>query len=122
MNPRRHDDSSIIKVGNIQSSTGIAIGNNAHVAINEPGSSPRDEIASLLDEFIRTLESYGDSLVNEQGIRKSATAVRAEIARPSPKWPSVRRGLAMIATSVAGIAALTDAINNIQALVSRITG
>jgi hypothetical protein len=42
------------------------------------------------------------------------------MARSSPKWQAVRRTLTTIAAGVAGVAALTDAINNIQALVARI--
>jgi hypothetical protein len=122
MSRNRRSDDSQIRVGDIQNSIGIAIGNGTHVAVNQPQSSVQDEVSALLDDFIRSLGLYGDSLGDAQGVRQSATAVRAEVARPSPKWQAVRRMLTTIAAGVAGVATLTDAINNIQALVAHIVG
>ena len=116
---RRNDDSQI-RVGDIQNSTGIAIGHRTYVAVNQPRPSAQDEVSALLDDFIRSLGLYGDSLGDAQGVRQSAAAARAEVARPSPKWQAVRRMLTTIAAGVAGVAALTDAINNIQAFVAHI--
>jgi hypothetical protein len=124
---RRSDDSqnrrespSKFRVGDIQDSTGIAIGNGAYAAVNQPRLSVQDEVVALLDHFIHSLGLYGDSMSDAQGVRQSAAAARAEVARPSPKWQAVRRMLTTIAAGVAGVAALTDAINNIQALVAHI--
>lgn len=113
---------SSIRVGNIQNSSGIAIGNGTHVTVNQPQSSTRDEVSALLEDFMRSLELYGDSLSDAKGVRELTAAASTEVALPSPKWHAVHRLLARIAGGVAGIAALTDAINNIQALVTRIMG
>jgi hypothetical protein len=118
MNHNKRIDDYQIRVGNIQDSTGIAIGNEANAVVNQPRPSLQGEVSALLDEFIRSLELYGDYLDDAQGVRQWAARARAEVARPSPKWQAVRHVLATIAAGVAGVAALTDAINNIQALVA----
>jgi Family of unknown function (DUF5955) len=109
-----------IRVGNIENSTGIAIGDGARVEVNQSPTPNRGEVSALLDEFINLLDRYREALDDAEGVRQSAIEVRAEIARPSPKWQAVRRALASIATAVGGVAALTDAMNNIQALLAHI--
>lgn len=109
-----------IRIGNIENSTGIAIGDGAHASVIQPQPHMRDELSALLDEFMHSLERYGDAIGDAERVRKSVLDARAEVARPSPKWQAVRQTLTRIAASVAGVAALTDAINNIQALVAHI--
>jgi hypothetical protein len=116
----KRNGESHIRVGNIQNSTGVAIGNGARATVNQSHPSEREEVDILLDDFIRSLGLYNDSLADPQGVRESAVEARAEVARPSPKWLAVRRMLTRVSAGVAGVAALTDAINNIQSLVARI--
>src|SRR5262249_6892200 len=118
MSHEKHSSESHIRVGNIQNSIGVAIGNGARAEVNLSPAS-QDDIRASLDDFIRLLGFYGDSLPDLPGVSKTATEARAEVARPSPKWQAVRRMLANIAAGVADVAALTDAINNVQSLVAR---
>lgn len=121
MSDNRRTSDFRINVGDIENSTGIAIGNNAIVNVNQ--RQPEwAELGALLDAFILSLGRYGDSLGDAQGVQKAAEAARAEVARPSPRWQAVRHKLTTVATGVAGVAALTDAINNMQALVAHIVG
>jgi len=117
---KRNDES--FSIGNIQNSTGIAIGSGAFAAVNQPAPPTRDEVNTLLDDFIRALGVYGASVSDPQGVRETALEARKEVARPSPKWQAVRRMLTTMAAGVAGVAALTDAVNNIQSVVARIIG
>jgi hypothetical protein len=114
----RDERGQSIRVGNIENSTGIAIGNKVSVAVNQPTASLQTEVSALLDEFVQSLERYGDVLADTQSVRRSVAEARAEVASPTPKWQAVRRTLASIAAAVAGVAALTDAISNIQGLVN----
>jgi hypothetical protein len=120
MSHDKRNDESHFRVGNIQNSSGIAIGNGARATVNQSHPSERDEVGILLDDFIRSLGLYNDSVADPQGVRESTVEARAEVARPSPKWLEVRRMLTRVSAGVAGVAALTDAINNIQSLVARI--
>jgi hypothetical protein len=121
MNNNGNGDAQI-RVGNIENSTGIAIGYGAHATVNQPRSDAQAEISEMLADFIRSLGRYLDYVEDAEDVQETAIEARIEVTRPSPKWQVVRRMLATIAASVAGVAALTDAINNIQALVERITG
>lgn len=120
MSHGKHSNGRKITVGNIENSTGIAIGDGTYVAVNQSMPSAQEEISALLDEFIISIGRHGDSLSDAQGVRQAAETLRAEVARPSPKWQTVRRMLTTVAASVGGVAALTGAINNIQALVAHI--
>lgn len=121
MSDNRHSGNFRLNVGNIENSTGVAIGKNVSVEVNQR-QPERDELSVLLDAFILSLGRYGASLDDAQGVRKAAEAARAEVALPSPRWEAVRHKLTAIATAVSGVAALADAINNIQALVAHIVG
>jgi hypothetical protein len=122
MNNSGNDGDGRITVGNIDNSTGIAIGHGARASVNQPRSDAQDEISEMLADFIRSLGRYLDYVEDAKDIQETAIDARTEVMRPSPKWQVVRRMLTTIAASVAGVAALTDAINNIQALVERIAG
>jgi hypothetical protein len=119
MNHEEHDGQNIT-VGDIKKSKGVAIGRNVSVSVNPPPSPAREELIALLSAFIQSLGSYENTLSNSLAIRKEAAAARAEAERPSPRWGVIRSSLKGIAASVASVAALTDAINNLQALVDRI--
>jgi hypothetical protein len=120
MSRDKRNGESHIRVGNISNSTGIVIGSGSRAIVNQSHLSEQREVGILLDDFINSLELYDHSLADPQFVRESAVEARAEVARPSPKWDSVRPMLARIAAGVTGVAALTDAINNIQSLVGRI--
>ena len=119
MNHREHDGQDIT-VGDITNSTGIGIGKDIYLSVNSPLSPAREELITLLNAFIQSLGSYGDSLSDSPDIIEVAEAARAEAERQSPRWGVIRTWLKGIAASVASVAALTDAINNLQALVDRI--
>lgn len=121
MSPKKHGNSSI-SVGNIEDSVGVAIGHGSSVSVHQTRSPAQEEIIALLEEFIRSLGSYGNSLSDAREVRESAIAACAEAAEPSPRWHVVRGLLKGIGASVASVAALTDAINNIQVLVAHIVG
>jgi hypothetical protein len=116
-----HDGESI-RVGDISNSTGIAIGTGAQAIVNQRGWAARDGLSTLLSDFILSLGRYRDFLEDAGSVQEAAIDVRTEVARPSPKWQSVRSALTAIAASVTAVATLSDAINNIQALVERIIG
>jgi Family of unknown function (DUF5955) len=116
----RDKHSRSIRIGNIENSTGIAVGDGAYAAVNQPKPSMQDEVSALLDEFMQSLERYRDALDDAESVRHSVVEARIEVTRPSPKWQIVRQTLTGIAAAVAGVASLTDAINNIQALVSHV--
>jgi len=121
MSQKRRRDASI-SVGNIENSKGIVIGHESSVSVTHYESSSKQELISLLDEFIDSLGTYSTVLPAVHDVHDVTVAARAEIAKPSPKWRVISGLLAKAATGVAGIAVLTDAINNIQALVSRLAG
>jgi hypothetical protein len=109
-------------MGNVENSTGIAIGHGAHALVNQTQAAGGSEIGDLLADFIRSLPRYREFIDDEKTVQEVAIDARTEAMRPSPKWSAVRRMLTAISASVASVAALTDAINNIQALVERAIG
>jgi len=98
----------------------FAVGDGANVTVYQHQATPQDEVCALLENFLRSLESHSDAIEDAEGIRESAEMARDEVMRPSPKWQAVRRMLTAIAAGVAGVASLTDAITNIQAIVNGI--
>lgn len=119
---RKRRGETNISVGNIENSTGIAIGHGSSASVNQLQPFAEHELISLLDEFIRSLRIHSTSIPDAQDVREAAVAARAEVAKPSPKWHVISGLLTRVAAGVTSVAALTDAINNIQALVARITG
>jgi hypothetical protein len=106
-----------INVGDVQG-TGIVIGHesSASVKLRQPSAQP--DAAALLDEFIRLLARHESSVADAAGVRESAAAAKAELAEPSPRWQVVRGLLKGIAAGVAGVSALADTVNKIQALIA----
>jgi len=119
MSSSKRGDSNF-NVGNIENSTGIVIGNESSVSVNQNVQSMHVEVITQLDEFIRSLGSYDNSLADAHDIRECAVAARAEAAETTPRWHVVSRLLKRIAASVASVAALTEAISNIQTLIAHI--
>ena len=121
MNREEHSHQNIT-TGDIKDSIGVVIG-SGHVNVNSPPPPPREELAeliALLNAFIQSLGSYENALSNSWAVRKEAEAARAEAEGPSPRWDVIRRSLRGIGASVASVAALTDAINNLELLVAHI--
>ena len=108
---------SNISVGDVHG-TGIVIGHESSVSVNQLPA--QRDAAVLLDEFIQMLARHEGSVTDAAGIRESAAAAQAELAEPSPRWQVVRGLLRGIAAGVAGVSALAEAVNNIQALVAHI--
>jgi predicted XRE-type DNA-binding protein len=113
---------SRITVRDISSSTGVAIGPGARASVSASGLNTRDEITAQLTRFTQQLAFYQDDVENAGDIQQIAADALAESTRPEPKWQAVRRMLTAVGASVAGIAALTDAVDHIQQLVSRMLG
>jgi hypothetical protein len=111
---------SDIRAGDVQGA-GIVIGHGSSASVQQSLPPSQCEAIALLDEFLRLLASHESSVADASGIRESAVAARTEVGEPSPRWPVVRGLLRGIAAGVAGVSALTGAINNIQALVSHIS-
>jgi hypothetical protein len=84
------------------------------ISVTESGS---EEALAALDEFIRRLALYENSIRDSHRVWEDAMAARMEMAQAAPKWERVRSILKRVATGVAGIATLTDLINNALSLV-----
>jgi hypothetical protein len=100
---------------------GNVIGDNSSSKVNVSATAPRQQEAlALLDEFIRRLAFYENSLRDAHHVRQNVIAARKEIARSAPKWDKVRNMLRGVATGVAGVAALADLINNALSIVKHL--
>lgn len=122
MNNDKSGGESHITVGDISSSMGVAIGPGAYAAVSSSQLEVKEQIRSQLASFAQKFAFYVDEVEDAQEVEQIAAEALAESARPEPRWRAVRRMLTAVGTSVAGIAALTEAIDNIQQLVSRIIG
>lgn len=111
-----------IKVGNITSSTGVAVGWNASAStyVSDSPLPVREQVIARLDEFLILLSTHADSLPDMPGIRESVVAARAAAASRPVRWDQARRLLKRIAAAVAGVSELAQAISNIQALIAHI--
>jgi len=108
-----------IRTGDI-SGSGIVIGHGSSASVGSALPPAQRETIAMIDEFVRLLRSYEDSVPDASDICEAAAAAQAEAAKPSPRWGTVRGVLSGIAASVAGVSALTDAIRNIQDLVAHL--
>lgn len=106
-----------IKVGDIENSYGVAIGEHNVVKVGYSQPPEPSELAAAFERFLELLDSHKGFVEDAAGVRESAIEVKSEIEKPSPRLAIVRTLLAGIKASVAGVAALTEAINNIQVLV-----
>lgn len=118
--PKAKRPASGINVGDVHG-TGIVIGNESSVSIETDRSTAQRDAAAMLDEFMRLLEVHQSSVADVADIRESAAVARAELAEPSPRWHVVRSLLRGAAAGVTGVSALTEAINNVQALIAHLT-
>ncbi|HTZ30561.1 MAG TPA: hypothetical protein VMC83_41620 [Streptosporangiaceae bacterium] len=107
-----------ISVGDIENSSGVAIGDNNIVRIESSAPLALSGLAPALEDFLKLLDLHKDSVGDAADVRESAIAVKSEIGKPSPRLAIVRTLLAGIKASVAGVATLTEAISNIQVLLS----
>lgn len=109
---------SYISTGDV-AGTGIVIGNGSSVNIGQSPEPTQPELIRSLDELIALLGQYEGSIEDESGLRESIMEARREIGKPTPRWAVVRTLLRGIAAGVTGVAALTDAVGNILAIVSK---
>lgn len=111
--------------GNIQagdvSGSGIVIGHGSSASVRLGLPSAQRDVIELLGEFIRLLDSLADAVPDAADVHEAVQAAKAEAEKASPRWGAVRGLLKVIAASVAGVSALTDAIVNIQDLVAHLT-
>lgn len=117
-NRRDRQQGSPITVGDVQG-TGIVIGHGSSAVVTQ-WSAVLAEAAELLDEIIRRLELHHDSVPDPEGVLESAQAARSELAAPSPRWQVVRGLLRGVAAGVAGISALAEAVDKVQALIAHL--
>jgi hypothetical protein len=110
---------SAINVGNVEGA-GIVIGHESSASVNLHQSSVQYNAAAMLDEFIRLLQIHQQSGADSADLRESAAAARDELTSLSPRWHIVKGLLRGIAAGVAGISALAEVINNIQALIGHL--
>jgi hypothetical protein len=99
---------------------GNVIGNNSSSWVNVHVTAPQQEALAVLDEFIRKLDLYEKSISDVHRVRQGALAARTEIAEPLPKWERIRSLLRGVAASVAGVAALSDLVNNALSIVAHL--
>jgi hypothetical protein len=114
----RHPASGI-NVGDVYG-TGIVIGHESSASVELRQPSEQRDVAVLLDEFILLLTRHENSVAHAADIRESAAAARAELAKPSPRWPVVRGLLKGIAAGVGSVSVLAGAVYNILALVAHL--
>lgn len=108
-----------INVGNIENSYGVAIGDDNVVKIGSSAAPPAlSDLHAALERLLELLDSHKDAVEDAAGVRESVIEAKCEIEKPSPRLSIVRTLLAGIKASVAGVATLTEAINNIQVLVN----
>ncbi len=99
---------------------GNVIGDNSSSRVNVHVTAPQQEALAALDEFIRKLDLYKNSVGDVHRVRQDALAARTEIAEPSPKRERIRSLLRGVAASVAGVAALSDLVNNVLSMVAHL--
>lgn len=100
--------------------TGIVIGDNSSVVIGQTQHPMQVELLRKLEEFTDLLAFYESSVEDAPDVLDSLLEAQREVREPEPRWPMLRVSLRRIAASVSGVAALTEAVNNILALLSRI--
>ena len=83
-------------------------------------TAPQQEALAVLDVFIRKLDLYENSVGDVHRVRQDALGARMEIAEPVPKWERIRSLLRGVAASVAGVAALSDLVNNALSIVAHL--
>jgi hypothetical protein len=108
-----------ITVGDVQG-TGIVIGHGSSASVSTGLPSAQHDLVELLDEFIQLLETHHSSVPDASEIHESAAAAQTELADPSPRWRVVRGLLRGVAAGVAGVSALADVIDKIQALIAHL--
>jgi hypothetical protein len=106
-----------ISTGHIQG-VGIVVGHGSSASVGWPQPQAQLDLVTLLVEFLDLLKRHEESIEDASSVRESAIAVKSEAEKPSPKWGVVRGLLRGIAASVARVDALTEAVNNIQILVT----
>lgn len=99
---------------------GNVIGDNSSSMVNIHATAPQQEALAVLDEFIRKLGLYENRIGDFHRIRQDALDARTEIAEPLPKWKRIRSLLRGLAPSVAGVAALSDLVNNALSIVAHL--
>lgn len=101
--------------------TGIVIGDNssASVVMGQMQSSTQIELSQKLGDFIDLLARHEGSVEDATDVRKALLEAQREVAESAPRWPILRTLLRGIAVSVSGVTALTEAMNNILALLGR---
>lgn len=115
------DNSVSYRVGDV-TGTGIVIGNHSSSSVitGQTLSPMQIELSRKLEEFIDLLASHESSVQDAPDVRQSLLKVQREVGVAEPRWGTVRKRLSGIAASVGGVAALTEAMNNILALLGRI--
>jgi hypothetical protein len=111
---------SYFSVGDITGSSDVVIGNNS--AIVKGGFLPqvRHDLLGKLDEILSLLDDHAGSVADAAGVREAIEEAESEVRKPSPRWSIVRTLLRGVAVPVAGVAALTEVVNNVLEIVSHL--
>ena len=107
-----------IRTGDVHG-LGIVIGHDSSVTVGQLPPA-QEKAVEMLEDFVRLLGLFEGAVPDASDIREAAEAAKVEAGEPSPRWGAVRGLLRGIAASVAGVAALTDAIKNVQDLVTHL--
>jgi hypothetical protein len=89
---------------------GNVIGDNSSSYVSKTAPP---EILAALNDFIVSLARYAHDVPDSHRVRADAEAARSELAKPKPRWDRVRDALGKVANGVAGVAALSDLVNNV---------
>jgi hypothetical protein len=114
------DSVSYFSVGDISRSSDVVIGNHSAIIKGESLTQVQRELLGKLDEFMALLSRHADSVEDAASVRQSVAEAESEVRKPSPRWSIVRTLLRGVAAPVAGVAALTEVINNALGILSHL--
>lgn len=111
---------SYFSVGDIIGSSDVVIGNNSAIVKGESLPQVRHELLSKLDQLMSLLDGHAGSVEDVAGLREALEEAESEVRKPSPRWSIVRALLRGFVAPVAGVAALTEVLNNVLEIVSHL--
>jgi hypothetical protein len=107
-----------ITVGDINHSVGVAIGQDIKASVQQ-AQVGTDQIVAMLRDLVGLIDTNADVLDGAAAAREAAVLACEEAESRTPRWARVRDLLIRISPAVTGIASLTEAVDNIRALIPR---
>lgn len=117
MNNKTHD--LRISVGDIKNSVGVAIGQDTQASVQQSPQEDAGQITAMLNALVQLIDAHAGALGDAAPAREAVVLACEEAGSPTPRWARIRGLLGLVAPAVAGIAALTDAVDNIRGLIPR---